>query len=655
MAEEKKKMEKIIGIDLGTSNSAAAVLEAGRPVIIPSAEGITQYGKAFPSYVAFTKDGKRIIGEPARRQAVSNPEGTVTAFKRKMGTSHTYGVFGKDYRPQELSAMLLQKIKKDAEAFLGEPVNKAVITVPAYFNDNQRQATKDAGEIAGLEVVRLVNEPTAACLAYGLDKAHKEMKIMVFDFGGGTLDVTIMDFGGGVFEVKSTSGDTQLGGTDMDRIISEFLTDQFSKESGVDIAGDPQAKMRMLEAAEKAKIELSTTLESEVNLPFLASVKNEPKHFKYVLTRAKLEDLVRPVIDKCRGPVERALSDAKLSPRQIDKIILVGGPTRMPIVQKFVEDLVGTKVERGVDPMECVAQGAAIQAGVLAGEVKDILLLDVTPLSLGIETLGGICTKLIERNTTIPVQKSQTFSTAADFQTAVDIHVLQGERPMAKDNVELGKFQLIGIPPAPRGVPQVEVAFDIDANGILHVTAKDLGTGKEQKMKIIAPLKMRDEEIKSKMKEAEEYSDADKKAFELAQTRNEAESLVYVAEKEVKELKDKLSADMQERITKAASKLKETLKGDDVGKMRADIEALKSVLQEAGSAIYQQAGGGGGPGAGSEAGWGPGADPGAQDTGHSTQNTSGQAGGAGGKKKRRGPGGEDIVEGEYEKVDEGKK
>ena len=495
-------MTKIIGIDLGTSNSAASVLQGGRPVIIPSAEGITQYGKAFPSYVAITKDGQRIIGEPARRQAVTNPEGTLTAFKRKMGSDFKYKIWSNDYRPQELSAMLLQKIKHDAEVFLGEPVSKAVITVPAYFNDNQRQATKDAGEIAGLEVVRLVNEPTAACLAYGLDKAGKEMKIMVFDLGGGTLDVTIMDFGAGVFEVKATSGDTQLGGMDMDRILTEFLVDQFRKESSVDLTKNEQGMMRLREAAEKAKIELSTTLSSEINLPYL----HEQKHFKFVLTRAKLEDLVRPIIDRCRAPVERAMSDSKLPPSKIDKIILVGGPTRMPIVQKFVEDLVGKKVERGIDPMECVAMGAAVQAGVLAGEVKDILLLDVTPLSLGIETLGGVNTVLIQRNTTIPTKKAQTFSTAADFQTAVDIKVYQGERPMARDNVLLGEFQLVGIVPAQRGVPQVEVGFDIDANGIIHVGAKDLGTGKEQKMRITAPLKMNKDEIDKKMKEAEQFA-----------------------------------------------------------------------------------------------------------------------------------------------------
>lgn len=584
-------MEKIVGIDLGTSNSAASVLEAGRPVIVPSAEGTTEYGKAFPSYVAFTKDGQRLIGDPARRQAVANPEGTVNAFKRKMGTDYKYNIWGKEYRPQELSAFLLQKIKQDAESFLGEPVTKAVITVPAYFNDNQRQATKDAGEIAGLEVVRLVNEPTAACLAYGLDKGEKECKILVFDLGGGTLDVTIMEFGGKVFEVRSTSGDTQLGGTDMDLVLTEFLVDQFRKESGVDITKDPQAITRMKEGAEKAKIELSTVLQTDINLPFLAVVGNSPKHFKHTLTRAKMEDLIRPIIERCRGPVEQALKDAKLTPKDIERVILVGGPTRMPIVQKFVEETVGKKVERGVDPMECVAMGAAVQGGVLAGEVKDVLLLDVTPLSLGIETLGGIFTKLIERNTTIPTRKSQTFSTAADFQTAVDIHALQGERPMARDNVTLGKFSLVGIPPSPRGVPQIDVAFDIDANGIMHVSAKDLGTGKEQKMRITAPNKMAKDELERKMKEAQEYSDADKKALELAEARNEAESLVYTSEKTVSELREKLPKDQIEKVEAAAKKVKEIIKSEDVGKIRTESEQLKKVLQEVGSYIYQQTGG----------------------------------------------------------------
>jgi Molecular chaperone len=491
---------KIIGIDLGTSNSAAAVLEGGRPTIIPSSEGITLYGKAFPSYVAITKDGQRLVGEPARRQAVANPEGTVTAFKRKMGTDFKYKIHGKEYAPQELSAMLLQKIKKDAEAFLGEEVKKAVITVPAYFDDNQRQATKDAGEIAGLEVVRLVNEPTAASLAYGLDKSEKEMKILVYDFGGGTLDVTIMEFGKGVFEVKSTSGDTQLGGTDMDKVIVDFLINEIKVKNKIDITKDIQAVQRLKEASEKAKIELSTTLTTEINLPFLSKdLSNNPFNFTYTLTRAKLESLVLPIIEKTTHPVTQALKDAKLEATDLDKIILVGGPTRMPIVQRYVEQLFGKKVERGVDPMECVALGAAIQGGVLTGEVKDILLLDVTPLSLGIETLGGVTTKLIDRNTTIPIKKSEVFTTAADFQTDVEIHVVQGERAMAKDNVDLGRFTLKGIPPARRGVPQIEVMFDIDSNGILHVTAKDKATNKAQGMDIIAPHKMNKKKLKKKL------------------------------------------------------------------------------------------------------------------------------------------------------------
>jgi molecular chaperone DnaK len=655
-------MGKIIGIDLGTSNSAASFLEGGRPKIIPSSEGITQYGKAFPSYVAFTRDGQRIIGEPARRQSVTNPEGTLTAFKRKMGTSHKYSILGKDYRPQELSAFLLQKIKKDAEEFLGEKVDKAVITVPAYFNDNQRQATKDAGEIAGLEVVRLVNEPTAACLAYGLDKADKEMKILVFDLGGGTLDVTVMDFGGGVFEVKSTSGDTQLGGTDMDRIISEYLTDQFRKENNVDISKDRQAQQRILEAAEKAKIELSTTLESEVNLPFLTSVGNQPKHFVHKLTRAKLEDLIRPVIERCRVPVEQAMRDAKLTLNDIDKIIMVGGPTRMPIVQKFVEETIGKKVERGIDPMECVAMGAAIQGGVLSGEVKDILLLDVTPLSLGLETLGGVMTKLIERNTTIPSKKSQVFSTAADMQTAVDIHILQGERPMARDNVELGKFSLVGIPPSPRGVPQVEVTFDIDANGILHVGAKDKATGKEQTMRVIAPLKMRDEEIKQKMADADRFSEQDKAAYELATAKNEAESMAYVAKKTLDDFKDKLSKEMYDKVTAAQKKLEDSMASNDVGRIRADTEALKKALEEVGGSMYQQQGPGmgGGPG-GSE----PEGGKGGPETGNHGRGAGGEGHGHGGgpgssgpgyehikKGKKKKGGDDDVVEGNYEKVDD---
>ncbi|VVB96655.1 Chaperone protein DnaK [uncultured archaeon] len=580
-------MAKIIGIDLGTSNSAAAVMQGTRPVIIPSAEGISLGGKAFPSYVAFTKDGQRLVGEPARRQAVTNPEGTAFAFKRKMGTDFKYNLRGKEYRPQELSAFLLQKIKQDAEAFLGEKVEKAVITVPAYFNDNQRQATKDAGEIAGLEVVRIINEPTAASLAYGLDKAG-DQKILVFDLGGGTLDVTIMEMGGGVFEVKSTAGDTQLGGTDMDNRLVDYIAEEFKKEHGIDLRKDRVANQRLRDAAEKAKIELSTTLTTEINQPFITADAGGPKHLTMTMTRSKLEEVIRPVIDRCKSPLEQALSDAKLTPNDVNKIIMVGGPTRMPIVQKFVEDYIGKKVEGGVDPMECVAMGAAIQAGVLTGEVKDILLLDVTPLTLGIETLGHVMTKLIDRNTTISTRKSQIFSTAADSQTTVEIHVLQGERAMAYDNVTLGRFNLVGIPPAPRGIPQIEVTFDIDANGILHVTAKDLGTGKEQKMTITAPLKMASDEIDKKIKDAEKYAEEDRKRKEKVELQNQADTLIYSTEKTLKELGDKVSGDQKAKAEKAVENLKEAMKSDDPGRMKAAIEDLTKEMHAISTILYQQ-------------------------------------------------------------------
>ena len=578
---------KIIGIDLGTSNSAAAVLEGGRPVLIPSAEGTSLYGKSFPSYVAFTKDGQRLMGEPAKRQAVANPDGTLNAFKRKMGTNFKYKVFGKEYSPQELSAMILQKIKTDAESFLGEEVKKAVITVPAYFDDNQRQATKDAGEIAGLEVVRLVNEPTAAALAYGVDKTEKDMKIIVYDFGGGTLDVTIMEFGKGVFEVKSTSGDTQLGGTDMDNAMTKFLTDEVMKK-GVDITKDSQAMQRIKEAAEKAKIELSTTLNSEINLPFLTmGPGNAPIHFTYTMTRAKLEEIVLPIVERTTKPVMQALKDAKLEPKDIDKVILVGGPTRMPIVQRYVEQLLGKKIERGVDPMEAVAFGAAVQAGVLTGEVKDIVLLDVTPLSLGLETYGGVTTTLIERNTTIPIKKSQVFTTAEDNQTTVDVHILQGERKMAKDNVELGRFQLTGIPPAARGTPQIEVTFDIDANGIIHVTAKDKATGKEQKMQVVAKNKMSRDEIEKKIKDAEQFAEQDRELFEKVEAKNNAESLSYTTDKTLKEYKDKIPKEVYEEVDKANTELKEALKKEDLQSIKEKSDALNDALKKIGESMYK--------------------------------------------------------------------
>ena len=580
--------EKILGIDLGTTNAAASIMQAGKPVIVPSAEGASLYGKAFPSVVAFTKEGQMLVGEPAKRQAVSNPEGTVTSAKRKMGQKFSYNIYGKNYTPQQISSFILQKIKRDAEEFIGEKITKAVVTVPAYFNDDQRQATKDAGEIAGLEVVRIINEPTAAALAFGMDKQEHEQKILVFDFGGGTLDVTIMELGGGIFEVKSTSGDTQLGGTDMDEVLVNFITKEFEKETGIDINEDKTALQRVREAAEKAKIELSTTLESDINLPFISATSKGPKHLTMKITRAQLEKLVDPIVQKCKKPMEQAIRDAKLNKEEIGKIILVGGPTRMPIVRNFVESYFNKKAERGVDPMECVATGAAVQAGVLAGEVKDILLLDVTPLTLGIETLGGVKTQLIERNTTIPTKKSQIFSTAMDNQTSVEINVLQGEREMAADNKSLGRFILAGIPPAPKGIPQVEVTFNIDANGIIHVSAKDLATSKQQSITIDSSQKLSKEEVERMKNEAEQHAEEDKKRKETAEIRNNADSLVYSTEKILSEYGDKIDKETKDKVQKEIDELKLALKEDDIEKMKKKFEDLQKVSQEIGTKMYNQ-------------------------------------------------------------------
>ena len=641
-------MAKVIGIDLGTSNSAAAYMEAGRPLIIPSAEGAgVASGKAFPSFVAFTKDGQKLVGEPARRQASINPEGTIFAAKRKMGTDFKYKVYGKEYTPQQISAFILQKIKQDAENYLGDTVNEAVITCPAYFNDNQRQATKDAGEIAGLKVLRIINEPTAACLAYGLDKAGKEQKIMVFDLGGGTLDVTTLEMGwdnehkAATFEVISTSGDTQLGGTDMDNTLVDYIAKEFKKETGIDLKNDKMAMQRVREAAEKAKVELSSTVTTDLNLPFITADQSGPKHLTMSLNRAKLEELISPIIARCKQPMEQALKDAKLTAKDINKVILVGGPTRMPVVQKFVEDYVGKKIERGVDPMECVALGAAIQAAIMTGDAKDVLLLDVTPLSLGIETLGGVCTKLIERNTTIPTKKSQIFSTAAENQTAVTIRVLQGERKMADDNVELGRFDLVGIPPAPRGIPQIEVTFDIDANGIVHVGAKDLGTGKEQSIKITASTKLSKEDIDKFVKDAEKFAGEDEKRKEQVEVVNQADTLIYATEKSLKEFGEKVSQQERADIESRVNDLKQAMKDKNTDSVKRGMEELTKVSHKLAEEIYKKTQAKGQAEAGAGAGQG-------QDQQQGPQGEQAGEDGSAGKK-------DDVIDAEFTSEDDSKK
>ena len=578
-------MGKIIGIDLGTTNSEVAVMEGGKSTIIKSAEGQTY----FPSIVAMTKDGERLVGEPAKRQAVTNTEGTVHRVKRKMGTGEKLKMLDKTYSPEQISAFILQKIKKDAEEYIGETVTDAVITVPAYFNDDQRQATKNAGKIAGLNVKRIINEPTAASLAYGLDK-EGDHTIAVYDFGGGTFDITLMEVGDGVFEVLSTNGDTQLGGSDMDEALVDYLASEFKKDHNVDLKKDTKALQRLYEASEEAKKELSSKKQTEINLPYITIVDNEPKHLEIKITRAKFEELIRPLVEKTEKPCKQALDDAKLKPSEINHIVLVGGTTRIPYVQEHVEKIFGKKPKRNVDPMECVAIGAAIQGGVLSGDVdKDIVLLDVTPLTLSIETLGGVATPLIERNTTVPAKKSKVFSTAADNQTSVDIHVLQGERPMASDNKSLGRFHLDGIPPAPRGMPQIEVTFDIDADGILNVKAQDKGTGKEQSIRITGSTKLSDDEIEKMKKDAEAHKEEDEKRKEKIEIRNTGDAAIATAKKTLEDLKDKIKDDEKQKIEDAMKELQEALTGDDMDNIKEKTESLQKALQEVGSRVYQEA------------------------------------------------------------------
>lgn len=597
-------MSKIIGIDLGTTNSVVAVMEGGEPTVITTQEG----GRLTPSVVGFTKNGERLVGQLAKRQAVSNPERTISSIKRHMGTKYTVTIDGKDYTPEQISAMILEKMKGDAERYLGEKVTEAVITVPAYFNDSQRQATKDAGRIAGLDVKRIINEPTAAALAYGIDKSD-DKTVLVYDLGGGTFDVSILELGDGVFEVKSTTGDTHLGGDDFDHRIMDWMTDEFKKQNGIDLTGDKMAMQRIREAAEKAKIELSSMMTTNINLPFITAGANGSQHLDMDLTRAKFDSMTSDLVDRTIQCVHTALSDAKMTVNDIDKILLVGGSSRIPAVQEAIKRVLGKEPAHGVNPDECVAVGAAIQAGVLAGDVKDVLLLDVTPLSLGIETMGGVFTRIIDRNTTIPTSKKQIFSTATDNQPSVDIHVLQGEREMAADNKTLGRFELSGIPAAPRGVPQIEVAFDIDANGIVNVSAKDLGTGKEQKITITSSGSLSKEEVDKMVKEAQANEAADKKRRESVDAKNQADTLIYQAEKTVKDMEGKGHDDKIKKVQEAINTLKETMKGDDVDKIKADTEALQKPLYELSAELYkqnQQNGQNGGT-AGADAGAGAGA------------------------------------------------